>query len=484
MSGGKGSAPATAPAPAKLDLDASKILSFNQDYNGDTVYSQKKAIFAHIPADLKLLIPDLHEADLEAATPWDVDLKDVGKKDGYKVFKDMTEDQAKAHGDYKLNFTDLQMIRITALNYYALVTATPVLSNRNAFLAAALRARWLQLGALNLTNNHADGLTTEHTYIKATNTKYGAIVNTANTEDILTALGTHATNFKAMVEDEKYGIKWVVKHADNIWCAVEYVFRVRSHHFKDTGADRHAFTKLYTRFMQACYEGEFDFPNDADWFPIAHTAIHPFRISALPKLVAKFVAYKTAAASAYIRLSGAPVGTAVITTTHAALDTMSGEVWYPSFETIYSNRIAELEIARDAIMDNKFGFHIGSSLYGVDSATAVTSNGVTKHIDDIKSSTSVIAAACQGLINALAEAKDNNLISSYALENAKSLEKPAAATPLLAMKVKYIVEGAMMEISDSDSTKKAIAAAFPDIAKKIAGATSSALVPTTGTSVP
>jgi hypothetical protein len=152
-----------------------------------------------------------------------------------------------------------------------------------------------------------------------------------------------------------------------------------------------------------------------------------------------------------LRISGAPAGHAVITTTMAALDTMSGEIWYPHFEKHFSKTIALCGEARDQILARKYSFHQSAALYGVDKRAYVIIDGTKHSIEQVKGKISVIAASCQGLINALKESVANSSINGFALANAEALKKASSNAPLMTMKIQMLITSTIEKIGATRS---------------------------------
>lgn len=233
---------------------------------------------------------------------------------------------------------------------------------------------------------------------------------------------------------------------------------------KTTGREAESYENLYTRIMNAAYEGNFQLPAATSWLSIARTAIHCFLIEGLPIMTSKFIAYNKVAASTVMRLSGGPCGCAQVTTAAAALDTMSSEVWFNTFKAAYGKDVGIAIAAKDIILNDKYSYHIAAPLYGMVKKTSIVIDGDDYQLNEIVSKIQSVAAACQGLINAMKHARVSGLISGFALSNARALEKSAASSPLLAIRVKMIVEASLDAIHDAESVNDAIAAAFPQIA--------------------
>jgi hypothetical protein len=120
-------------------------------------------------------------------------------------------------------------------------------------------------------------------------------------------------------------------------------------------------------------------------------------------------------------------------------------------------------------------------LYGTKAIKTIKSGEDTIELDAVKSRTQTVAAACQGLCQALQNAVAEKVIDGFALSEAKCLTKPAMGAPLLAAKVKYIVENSINEIAEASSSKTAVELAFSGVMEKIEASTktetSTAIVP-------
>jgi hypothetical protein len=349
--------------------------------------------------------------------------------------------------------------KTSAMNYVAMMKAG--LTSPTAFVIGALRARWVATGAYAIADNDRSVSYNEHTVVSIIDPTYGRIDAAMTLVGMVEAMGDYAAGFQAAMMSEKFGQKWVIKHSENIWAAVEHCFRVRAHHFKTSADDLASYTDLYTRFLKAAYEGKFEWPEEIKMVEVFHTAIHPFKIKALPVMVAHYVAHKKVANAAIIRMSGSPCGNAAITTAAAALDTMRAEAWWSIFYRAYKDLVDLTISVSKQVNDAKYAYHIGASLYGVEKKTTVHSETEEVAMDEAKSRVSAIAAACQGMITALKQATSENLISRFALSNARALEKPAASNPLLSIRITALVLAAINAVAGQEDLKKAIAGALP-----------------------
>lgn len=461
----------TATAAASLEARMDSALEIMvQDANGSDMFNNTKALVGFLEADKFLVLPKVFFEACATATDLAVDLAVLGSKDGIaNYYAEEADDYRKTNTLY----TDvvglktpverkLMCAKIAVMNYIALKTAK--VDEVSAIYAAHLRGHWSVTGGVLALSHDKVAIKDEYILVDETTPVYGKFVAAKTTGELLAALGNDATKFVEVSTDQNFGVKWVVTYAHNIWCAVEHAFRVRSHHFKNTGAEAKSYEEFYRKYLKSCYSGESIWPTGLDEFTIFHTAIHPFRIKALPKVGAHYVAHDLVATSAILRFNGAPCGNAVITTTNAALSTMASEAWFAAFSTAYSEQVDNLAAATKEILTDKYSYHVAAHLYGMKHKKTIVVNNVAKPVEEVKAKTEMLAAASHGLIMALKLATEMRLISSFALSNAKALEKPAAANPLLALKINQIVTASIDDISKADSSVAAIAALLPKFA--------------------
>lgn len=450
---------------ANVNITNGMLEAFMQDANGADTYDATRAIFTHLEAGLHFVIP--HDVNTIAAAhaDWNCDLTAFGSSAGANQYVGMDNATRTANSNYRMNFSNLQIYQVIAINYRKLIAAG--LESADAWVVSALRSRWLQLGCLKEAINSTQTLEAEHNVLAADGTgdspESANIANAVTTAGVTTALDNHSANFRAEFLSEEHGYKWIVKHAENIWAAVECVFKLRGHHMKTTGNDEASFVNLYTRIMTAAYEGNFESPRRIKFVHLYRTSIHCFLIKALPTMTSKFIAYNKVGASTVMRLSSGPCGCAQVTTAAAALDTMSGEVWFNTFKQLYTNQVEEAIEAKDVILRNKYSYHIAAGLYGQQKLTTVTIKGTVKQLSEVISSIQSVAAACQGMINALEAATKSDVLTGFALRNAKALTKAASAAPLLALRVRSVVEASIDDIVDAKGIDASIKAAFPSI---------------------
>jgi hypothetical protein len=440
-----------------------------QDANGDDTYSNERAAVGHLESKYHMLIDDVTDGLFTPANTIRVSLQTLGEKNGiisYLAGGDKRAAHIAANSYLAIHSAatsadtrKLTTTRLTALNFAQLREAG--LSVSEAFLCAALRARWIITGAYGVAKHDASAAYTEVKVVASNDAIFGRIVAATTNREIVNSLGKYAPEFVKAYGDESSGMRWATKHAENIWAAVEHCFRVRSHHFKDQREVLDSYTSLYMRFLEASYEGEFEWPRDVSPISVFRIAIHPFKMTSLPVITAHYVAHGKVANAAITRMSGSPCGLAQITTAVAALDTMRAEAWWPAFENSYKADIDAAIDFSEQINNDKYSFHICAGLYGLAKRNELTHGNKTYTLEAAKSRVQLIASACQGMINALKEARRNNLITKFALQNARALEKPAAANPLLALRITQLVGAALNAISAVEDVKGAIENALP-----------------------
>jgi hypothetical protein len=474
----------TADGPANARARLTRAMAvLTQDANGDNTYNNSQALMGRIEASKYLMIPSDIWRRANAAGKLDVDLEKFGTTAGVEAYMGIGAAEHIAKNKYfRYSANDLEleekawdMTKIAAINFDSLLNAG--MTHLDALYVSTLRARWIMLGALNamMTDSPVANTINEHIIINEDHERYGKTVATTDIGELADEDAEVVDAYLEAINADEAVSEWVTYHAEALWTAVEYVFRVRGHHYKTTSSEGAAYDALYTRYLNAAYEGSFEWPPGVTKFAIFHTAIHPFKIRALPVLTAHFLAYDRVAESGKIRMHGSPCGHAVITTCVAALATMRGEAWWSAFNDTFGAAIADVSGYALQINNNKYAFHQAAGLYGVKKATVVTKGPEDKKTDvnlnDAKMDVKFVAAACQGLINALREAKDNRQIEGFALSNSKALAKAAADAPLLTARIAKLVIGAIQVVNDADGLVSLIRAALPNIAEEMAKAT-------------
>lgn len=453
-------------------LSTSEIL---QDANGDDVYSALKVQLGYIQAHHTLHLPKsltdawlaadksyAKIADIEQLTTADysnrVNVESYLSANPYQmgIISSVTPDGDVTYHE-NLDAATLDILKVIALNY--LVMSSNADSINSAAVIAKLRGRFVELGLANvmMQDNETDVGRREYVIVDENHEddRFKAINAATTFLEFTTALDDKAQEIVLNVIMNDELTTWVTKYADHIISATEYVFRTRGHHFKTTNEEQDSYIKLYTRYFEASFPGEsFSIP-DATFFDIFHSAIHPFKIRSLVVMTHHFAMHRTLAPASLLRFSGAPTGNAMITTTVAALGNLAGESWYPKFMAIYSGQINMLKTARDAICAQRYSYHQAAGLYGVSKKDSVKIGDVTMQLEEVKATCSSIAAACQGYINILKELVESRQITGFALSNAKALEKAAAQSPLMALKISALVGTSIEIITNTNDVKTA-----------------------------
>jgi hypothetical protein len=438
-----------------------------QDSNGKNVYSSTKVHLGHLDPKKNLVVHDAVWNHAKISTNYDVDLIDFGEVNGHLAFLGANGDAYRRTAPFLLKSDVLTtkeedqaaFWHMVIMNYRKLVESG--IDAKASAYAALFRSRWAFTGALAFLAQSKVDPSSEVTFITSNDATYSNMLKQTTMETIFDNCNVDIDGLYDVLEDDEGGLEWVLMTSENMWAAVEHTFRVRSHHFKSTGEDATAYKRLYETFMNACYEGEFALPDGFDWFTIAHTAIHPFKIEALPKTTAHYLSHGMIADAAKVRLSGAPVGNAVLTTTYAAMSTMASEIWYSSFKRIYQDDLNELKSVTKQICNNKYSYHIAAGLYGLDKLESVEMSGETVTTSDARTKLSVLGAAAAGLMDALSEAKQKIPDFKFALSNAKALRKASSNNPLMNLKVRELVLRAVSEVADAESLPEAIEASLP-----------------------
>lgn len=437
--------------------------SLLQDANGDNVYDSLRVQIGHIEASKFLMIPETLVKIYERNTyKGNTLLSDVSKiqetnstdysgvaaRKSYKVdyAAGLKKNDGKVSEEMKL-----EMIKLQLVNYMSLTKAG--LKQESAMIAAFFRTRIAAVGGIKtlLVVEHDDDTAAEFEIVYMGDTDYGKIVQATDIAELLAALPTEMKAILDFAKKEETGASWVTEHTEHLVAATEYAFRVRGHHYKSKGKDAEAYDNLYKRFMEASFEGNFAFPNEFVMEDIFHTAIHPFKVRTLVALVHHFAMTSKLSEAALMRLSGAPAGHAVITTTMAALDTMAGEIWYPTFSEHFKGLIAICKDAKDQILANKYAYHQSAALYGVEKKVDFVINEERVSVEAVKSKIAVLAAACQGLISALNSCVERQVISGFALSNARALEKASKNAPLMTLKIQALITTTIEQIGNTQS---------------------------------
>lgn len=453
-------------AAALLNADTVNTLSaMYQDANGDYVYSNDKALYGYISAGEYLVLPKAFHDNAKTKVDDGTGAKDFpkvgldvfGGRDGIKQYLGgSTEGTAYRNSTlYKYYDDEVLITQIAFLNYLKLREFG--IEPADAYVVAALRTRWIALGAYNVTATDDSRPYKEVMLVEPDDngTEYQKVVAATTVEDIFDVNLARAIEYVAQANNATRGIKWVIENAEAIWGAEEHVVRVRGHHYKNS------YDTLLTKYIQAWHEGEGAIPADLTMSVLFRTSIHSFGLKALPVMAGHFAIHGKMANSGILRFSGAPNGMAVVTTTAACLRAMSGEPWYGRFRHIYGEQIDLLEDFESNIMANKFGFHMSARLYGVPSVTSVIVNGQGYTTERMREVGANLASLAQGFVQAMQAAVESGSITTFSFSAAKAMEKYAANNPLSALRIRGLILYAIDAISEAKSVNQATRAALP-----------------------
>jgi hypothetical protein len=446
-----------------------------QNANGDNVYSNEKALFGFIPASQFLLIPRVFHDAANTRVNIGTDAKDfpdisLATFGGINHVKGMlggtTEGTAYRARTAYLYYSDpVLLAKIQLMNYVALRASG--IDPANSYASAALRARWIALGAYHATvTDNARPFDETRTIIGDANGDAYAQMAAANTLETLFNVDLpSAIEMIAESRSDTHGAKWVVSMSETIWNAEEYVVRVRGHHYKKE------YETMLKKFISACHEGNVEFPPELDMETTFRTSIHPFGLAALANMASHFAVHGKVGNAGLVRFSGAPNGIAVVTTTAACLRAMAGEPWYGRFRNLYGASIDLLEKMETLILSNKFGFHMSARLYGAEQVVSVAIDGENYTIERVKDTGANLAAIAQGFVEAMKQAVEGKQIAHFSFSNAKVMEKYSANNPLSTLRIRTLVLYALDAIGEAKSVKAATASALPQIEAAEAAAT-------------
>jgi hypothetical protein len=176
-----------------------------------------------------------------------------------------------------------------------------------------------------------------------------------------------------------------------------------------------------------------------------------------------FAIHGKMANSALIRLSAAPNGIAVITTTAAAIRSLESESWYGRFKEAFGGQIDRLNAFEKQILENKFKFHQSHRLYGETPMLTLTYGEETITIDEARESGKMMASIGQGFVQAMSRAVDSGAIQGFAFSNSKAMEKHAQANPLMTLRISALILNSLESISEAQSADEILAAAIPKL---------------------
>lgn len=463
------------------------MVRFGQGNNGSDVFSNDRALYGYIEASHHLVLPQsfhddsedkirIHDATAPAVggvramreADWpDIEVDVIGSMESVTgMLGGSREGTAYRNTHAYQYYEDSAMIRlITFMNYVMLRIGG--LDSLNAFVAASLRGRWIQLGAYNVSASDTFQPYPETDIIDGDET--GTVLERMvwlydNSPDgmdpslaIYNFLPGLAAEFFIEAMKEDTGVAFVVKNAEIFWAAAEFVVKARGHHWKEI------YEALYLKFITSCFEGEYTWPPGLRFDVVFRVAIHPFGLRALPMMAAHFMVFGKVGNAGILRLSGGPNGMAVVTSTAAALRAMSGEAWYGRFRALFNDQIDLTEKFEAAILSNKYGFHMSANLYGAAKVTSVTIDSKSYTLQQMRDLTGGLACIAQGFVEAMRAAVESGGISGFSLQNVKALEKYAMNNPLITLRIKTLVLFAIEAVAESKSVSGAAQAALPMI---------------------
>lgn len=445
-----------------------------EDANGGHVYSNDKAMYGYIEQSKYLLLP--YSAD--SSDPPDIDLTIAGSRTGISDVLGPAGETFRKNNPYipAHSLTRVEMIKTVVINFQALIDAG--ISAGPAWLAATLRARWISLGCLYYAKDDRETPYNEVVVIDAKHPKYGEIVSkkTIAELNLLPHFQQIMTLSDPVRNHEFYGTRFAVENAETIWCISELVFRIRGHHYKDV------YEELIARTFRATTAGSVELPDNFEYAPIFHTAIHPFGVKALPVMAWKFMAFGKTGDSLVIRHSGAPNGTAGITTASAGLHILATESWFPQFEATYKAQIEKIHNFANQILENKYRYHISASLYGLKRLTTVNDGTKDITLSEAEQIVASVAPFLQGYVIAMNSISANAGNLNFSFGKEKVLEKRSSANPIAQIKMQKLVEVIVMQMEKANDPT-AVMATFmnmPEDVKKGQSKTSTAIVPVTG----
>lgn len=433
--------------------------------NGPHVYSNSRALYGFVKTTEFLLVwkPCVTNADGSYKAAKNIPMANIGNTNYVERLVGAAGTQFREANPLVHYSTDDEFEINAFLNYVYLRKSD--MNPIEAAAAAILRARWILLGCANEMLNDTARPQVEHiivdqeTYME-TLPEYMHDIVAAIPEGIDAMYEADfdlAIEFMDEYNDEDHGITWCVTVAETIWSAVEYAVRVRGHHWKDE------YEGLYNRYFVSCFEGNFSWPKGISMASLCRTAIHPFGIKALAVMNCMFIAHGRIGQAGIIRLSGAPNGTAVVTSTYAAMASLKGEMWYDRFRYQFRKEFVDLEAARNAIMANKYGFHQSSRLYGAERVEGARINGVYRTTEEILKIGKDMACYAAGYVQAMRNLVNQGVIAGFTFANARVFEKYAADNPLLVSRINALIEMSVAEFQNAANIEAAVDAVFPEV---------------------
>lgn len=441
-----------------------------EDANGGHVYSNEKAMYGYIEQSKYMSVLDT----ARLSHPPDVNLETAGNAAGVTQVLGPAGATFRNANPYlpTHRYNQLSSIKTLMINFDTLVASG--IAAGPAFLAAALRTRWLHLGCLWIDPDERGTPFDEVNIIDATTTSYIGIYDAP---DMATLRADPEFVRIAAVADqvrnhEFYGMQFAIANAETIWCISELVFRIRGHHYKPEYED------LIRRTFRATTSGSVELPDNFDFAPIFHTAIHPFGVKALPVMAWKFMAYSKTGDSLIIRHSGAPNGTAAITTCSAGLKILATESWYKHFEDTFKPQIAQIHSFARQILANKYSYHISASLYGLTRKTTVNDGTKDIQLSEAEQVVAAVAPYLQGYVTAMNDISQNAGNLNFSFGKEKVLEKRSSSNPIAQIKMQKLIEVIVstMERAKDSRTVMATFMTLPKISTEKSDQTSTAIV--------
>jgi len=196
--------------------------------------------------------------------------------------------------------------------------------------------------------------------------------------------------------------------------AAEYVFRTLGHHYITEQSSMYE-DKYRRVFLAALEPGVHGFMRAATMYHAAFHWIGPKRIR---DVVVSQAGGTRIPDAIKIRISAAPAGTAVITTTAAVLDSMKSSGFYDEMKKSSGEDLDAIIALTQTIRSNPTKYHKTPSAYGMPSLTQAETTGV----DTIRALAQRFAPVAQGYID--------GVLKQAALGQAMALKKHADNNPI------------------------------------------------------
>jgi len=424
-----------------------------EDSNGNHVYTYERALFGYLEVSKMMIMPkSLFDLFNE---PPNLTVRTLGGIDSIDSFTGDNGANYRNNNPYVRmeNGSNINIIKLTIANYAHLVAnGMPTL---NAYIVAALRARWCFLGCLYKTRADRAVTHNEIVMVEDDNELYAPFADITNISELANQIRLIHPTFMDHMTSGDYNLPWITNTAEAIWAISEYFFRVRGHHFKIEHIE--TIQKIY----MANYEGNKTLPDSFPFADVFHTAIHPFGIKALPVMTYHFLAHGRLGNAMIVRLSGAPNGFAAITTSAAAVRMIAGEPWYADFARANSELITLCNNFAAQILDNKYAFHLSANLYGISAMRFINKGDQMIPISQADSEVAALAPALQGFIDFVKTQAGRDGVARFSFANAMSIQKRAHSNPMLSLRVTALIRFSINSINDSENVRDAILATFP-----------------------